>query len=72
MRLNEEPGDPDRHGGTRQDGDETALAPRMRPLPARLLHAVCRIEYDRRAACLGKELPKRDAAISLAIGFQNS
>jgi hypothetical protein len=44
----------------------------MRPLPARLLHAVCRIEYDRRAACLGKELPKRDAAISLAIGFQNS
>ncbi len=47
MGLDEHPRDTHRHGGPGQHGDEFPLAAGTRPLPARLLHGMGRVEHHR-------------------------
>ena len=54
MRLDEDAGDADRDGRARQHRHEAPLAAASRPLPARLLHRMGRVE-DHRRARLGQD-----------------
>ena len=54
MRLDEDAGDADRHRRAGQHRHEAPLAAARRPLPARLLHRMGRVEDHRRAG-LGED-----------------